>query len=125
MGQTSMQKIRFDRLPALPAANLAISADWPGGTTAAFAAGSNDERGQIVVSVGGGTSGPNPKTVTVTFVEAWEYKGSLSVGPFVVVTRNADTQPSITTRSTTGFTFTQTGVIQLNNPITYNYMVVG
>lgn len=124
MGQTRMQRVRYDGLRPLPAGNVILSTSptWGAGASVALALGSNDMRGRVQVTVGAGP-GVTP-TWTLTFLEPWDYRGALSVGPFVVVWREgAGTTPALDAIDVNGFTISQGG--PLAGLIIYGYRVTG
>jgi len=108
------------------AGNVTASAGWGSTAAVTLQAGSNDCRGQIIVTVGGTGMAAGP-TLACTFntpVVAYD------VTPVVVAMRgdaiaNAVGETHVTAQSTTGFTITFDGTPTGTEVYKFNYLVVG
>lgn len=69
----------------IAAANVAIGAGWATEGAFAITTGSNDQRGQIVVTCGATSPSQATATVTLTFVD-----GAFNSAPFTIVTTTND-----------------------------------
>lgn len=70
---------------ALAAGNVAIGAGWGTTATAAITTGSNDQRGQIVVTSSGTGQAQATATVVITFAD-----GAWASAPWAIVTTTND-----------------------------------
>lgn len=106
---------------ALAAAGVVPSAGFGSTAAVVVTAGSNDTRGRFQITASGTGQAANP-TCAVTFAD-----GAFDAAPFVHCSR-ADIVATagltrITTRATTGFTFTFVGTPVANDVYIFDYFV--
>jgi len=109
----------------LTAADVAIGAGWGGTATKAVTTGSNDQRGEVVVTASATTPAQATATVTITFAQAYGQT------PFAVVVQSANDEAAtvqaprdiVVTKTTLSFT---ASVIPVATKIyKYAYQVLG
>ena len=110
---------------ALVAGDVAIGAGWGGTATKAVTAGSNDQRGEVVITASATTPAQATATVTITFAQAYGQT------PFAVVVQSANDEAAtvqaprdiVVTKTTLSFT---ASVIPVATKIyKYAYQVLG
>lgn len=75
--------------PAIVASDVVLGAGWGGTATVAVTAGSNDQRGEIVVTASATTPAQATSTVTLTF------KRKFAATPFAVVVQSANDEAAV------------------------------
>lgn len=108
---------------ALAAGDVAIGAGWGNTATKAITSGSNDQRGQIVVTSSGTGQAQATATVVITFAD-----GAWASAPFCIVTttnnNSIDTGHVTWSSTTTALTLTF-GVLPVDTKLyTINYLCV-
>lgn len=109
---------------ALAASNVAIGAGWGTTATKAITTGSNDQRGQIVVTASGASFAQATATVVITFAD-----GAWASAPWCIVTTtndNAIDTGHVTWSSTTTALTLTFSVLPVDTKIyKINYLCVG
>jgi hypothetical protein len=111
--------------PALAATDVAIGVGWGGTATKAVTAGSNDQRGEIVITASATTPAQATATVALTF------KRSFGNTPFAVVVQSANDEAAVVQPArdivvtATALSFTSSVVPVATKIYKYAYFVVG
>jgi len=111
--------------PELAATDVAIGAGWGGTATKAVTAGSNDQRGEIVVTASATTPAQATATVVLTF------KRKFAATPFAVVVQSANDEaatvqaPRDIVVTTTQLSFTASVIPVATKVYKYAYIVLG
>ena len=111
--------------PELSAADVAIGAGWGGAATKAVTAGSNDQRGEIVVTASTTTPAQATSTVVLTF------KRKFAATPFAVVIQSSNDEaatmqaPQSVVCTTSQLSFVSSVVPVATKIYKYSYIVLG
>ena len=118
MGTSHLHRTDFSKQTPITSADVVLNGNWGASPTLDVVAGSNDQRGGIIVTPDTGAAGTPGWTLTFR-------DGAWDSAPFALVVRAGASPPPSNTTTITTLTIIQSGAFVVGTPIVYDYFVIG